>query len=37
LINAKERGRIEEGTPADLVVFDKDFAVQEVYLKGEKK
>ncbi len=28
-------GRLAEGYPADLVLFDKDFEVQEVYIEGK--
>ncbi|HEU4633528.1 MAG TPA: N-acetylglucosamine-6-phosphate deacetylase [Flavisolibacter sp.] len=36
LIRAPERGRIEEGAKADLVVFDKDFTMKDVFLNGER-
>ncbi len=34
LIHAKDRGRIEAGAKADLVIFDKEFSVKDVYLNG---
>jgi N-acetylglucosamine-6-phosphate deacetylase len=37
LIKAGERGRIEVGAKADLIVFDKEFAVKDVYLNGKKQ
>ncbi len=34
LIAATDRGRIEAGAKADLVIFDKEFAIKAVYLNG---
>ncbi len=36
LIQAGDRGKIEAGAKADLVVFDKNFDVRAVYLNGKK-
>ena len=32
----RSKGRIEPGYDADLVLFDKDIQVEEVYLAGER-
>jgi N-acetylglucosamine-6-phosphate deacetylase len=34
LIGSHDRGRIEAGAKADLVIFDKEFNIKDVYLNG---
>lgn len=36
LMNLKNKGKIETGYKADLILFDRDFEIQQVYLEGEQ-
>jgi N-acetylglucosamine-6-phosphate deacetylase len=35
LLNASATGMLEAGAKANIIVFDKDFKIRQVYLEGE--
>ena len=35
-LGVKERGRLKTGCFADILVFDRQFALKEIYIEGEK-
>ena len=36
VMNIRDKGRIEPGYKADLVVFDRNFNVEQVFVEGAK-